>query len=170
MEQASLHAPWDTGSHCTTRRELCWLTRSWGRPRACGPSYHMVPSQTNNDQFPWHIFIDLDHQNSTFHSTPYLTLVTVSVQSFDTFTRKLECLPANISKHRTSQLMKLFKVNTKTLELTLPEECFLWIEACPSPQNTWGWFGKETGYILSGLRGATGTNIRTKCLVFSPTR
>lgn len=99
----------DTGSPCTTRRELCWFTRSRGRPRASGPSYHMVPSQTNNDQFPWHIFIDLDRQSSTFHSILYLTLITVSVQSFDTHTRKLECLPANISKHKTFQLIELFK-------------------------------------------------------------
>lgn len=68
-------ATWqDTRSQCPTRRELCWLTRSRGRPRASGPSSHMVPSQTNNDQFPWHIFIDLDRQNSTFHSTPWLWL------------------------------------------------------------------------------------------------
>lgn len=43
--------------------------------------------------------------------------------------------------------MELFKVNTKTLELTLPEECFLWIEACLFPHSTRGWFGEETGYI-----------------------
>lgn len=43
--------------------------------------------------------------------------------------------------------MELFKVNTKTLELTLSEECFLWIEACPFPQSTRGWFGEKTGYI-----------------------
>lgn len=139
MEQASLHAPQvhhlqDIGSHCTTRRELCWFTRSRGRPRACGPSYHMVPSQTNNDQFPWHIFIDLD-QSSTFHSTPYLTLVTVSVQSFDTYTRKLECLPASISKHTTFQLMELFKVKHKDNGVDTPQGMLSMDRGMPFPSE-----------------------------------
>lgn len=51
-------------------------------------------------------------QSITFHSILYLTLITVSVQSFDTYT-KLECLPAKTSKHRTFQLIELFKSKHK---------------------------------------------------------
>lgn len=62
----------------TTRVCCAGLWKAKGGLGEVTRSHQMVPIQTNKDQFPRNMFIDLGGEGSTFHSI----LITISMQSY----------------------------------------------------------------------------------------